>query len=83
MCKIDPKRLARAFDLKVQRLGRDLYRVTGGEEAHLVRYAARKCDCKDHMGKGTVGCKHMLAVMLTRLAPARIVRAAIWCGVVK
>jgi helicase len=59
---IDPYRLRRSLELKVQRLNRHEFRVTGGLEPHHVTTgtASWQCDCMDHQ-RGNV-CKHLLAV---------------------
>jgi len=59
---IDPYRLRRSLDLKVQRLGRNDFRVTGGLEPHQVTTdtTSWQCDCMDHQ-RGNL-CKHLLAV---------------------
>lgn len=61
---IDPYRLARARELRVERLDDSTIRVTGGTEPHLVagRPDGLQCDCPDH-AKGNT-CKHILAVRL-------------------
>lgn len=59
---IDPYRLRRSLDLKVQRLNRNEYRITGGLEPHQVTTATSpwQCDCMDYQ-RGNE-CKHLLAV---------------------
>jgi helicase len=62
---VDPYRLKRASDLTVQVLDHS-FRVTGGQEPHLVtrRGDTLRCDCADHAAGHT--CKHLLAVRLRR-----------------
>lgn len=64
--EIDPYRLRRALDLKVQRLDGGIYEVRGGLEPHRVRLTSGRyhCDCQD-AAQGN-GCKHGLAVRLAR-----------------
>jgi helicase len=64
--EIDPYRLRRALDLRVNGSEAGIYRVTGGLDPHLVHFSDQKfsCDCAD-ANRGTV-CKHMLAVRLAR-----------------
>ena len=64
---IDPYRLRRALELKVERQARARYLVTGGLEPHIVAHPAAgdaRCDCPD-FAKGRL-CKHLLAVRLNR-----------------
>jgi len=63
----DPYRLRRSLELKVFSGDAPLYRVTGGSEPHkvLCRKGAFTCDCADFK-KGTVNCKHILAVRKAR-----------------
>ena len=63
IANIDPYRLRRAIDLKVQRQGTK-FMVSGGLEPHRVKKAKDQysCDCLDFV-KGKL-CKHMLAVRL-------------------
>jgi SWIM zinc finger len=65
-------RLVRALSLKVVAVEVDLWRVDGGQSAHLVGPAG--CDCRDHAVRGGP-CKHALAVALARCAPE--LRAAV------
>lgn len=64
---IDPYRLRRSLELKVFSGDAPLYRVTGGSEPHkvLCRKGVFTCDCADFK-KGTVNCKHILAVRKAR-----------------
>lgn len=62
--QIELRRLARAIHLDVQRVGDGLYRVSGGEQEHLVDLrATQECDCEDRAYRGAV-CAHLLACML-------------------
>ena len=60
---VDPYRLKRAATLTVQRLDH-AFRVTGGQEPHLITRRGRqwRCDCADHAAGQR--CKHVLAVNL-------------------
>lgn len=73
---VDPARLERSLGLRVRRVGRGRYQVTGGKEPHWVDlYTARmpRCDCGDHLWRERV-CKHILAVML-REGDERVIAA--------
>jgi hypothetical protein len=73
---LDPARLTRGLSLRVQREGYGRFRVWGGEETHwvdLVDPAMPRCDCGDHLWRGTV-CKHLLAALL-REGDERVVEA--------
>lgn len=76
---IDPGRLLRALRLEVERLRPGCYRVTGGDEPHLVQVGDDgrwACDCTDSAMRPSAVCKHRLAVYVwRRLAPS--VRAAL------
>ena len=63
---VDPYRLRRSLDLKVQTVGPGAYRVTGGLEPHEVTVSgpAWACDCVDRE-RGNA-CKHLLAVKRVR-----------------
>lgn len=65
-------RLARALSLKATSLGRDQWRVEGGEASHLV--GPEGCDCLDSRVRGG-SCKHRLAVCLVTCEPE--LRAAV------
>lgn len=63
---VDPARLERSLGLRVRRVGRGRYLVTGGEEPHWVdlhTMGMPRCDCGDHLWRDRV-CKHILAVLL-------------------
>jgi helicase len=62
---IDPYRLRRALELRVDGGDEGTYRVTGGMEPHRVTRSAAgiACDCKDSASGQT--CKHQLAVRLS------------------
>ncbi|MEO0373759.1 MAG: DEAD/DEAH box helicase [Cyanobacteria bacterium P01_A01_bin.17] len=64
--EIEPYRLRRALELKVQGQDGGVYRITGGLDPHRVRMGDGQfsCDCPD-FGKGHL-CKHILAVRLFR-----------------
>ena len=73
---VDPARLTRGLELRVERAGYGRFRVTGGDEPHwvdLVDPAMPRCDCGDHVWRGTV-CKHLLAALL-REGDERVVAA--------
>lgn len=63
---VEPYRLRRALDLKVQGQDGGVYRITGGLDPHRVKLASGqfRCDCPD-FSKGHL-CKHILAVRLFR-----------------
>lgn len=67
---VEPYRLLRAAELQVQVIDRG-YRVTGGQEPHLItrRGSGLHCDCPDHASGQT--CKHLLAVGLRQDAQLR------------
>lgn len=62
--EIDPYRLRRAFELSVEHVEANWFRVTGGLDPHQVtaENASYQCDCPD-FAKGNT-CKHILAVRL-------------------
>jgi hypothetical protein len=73
---IDPERLLRAMQLRVERVGRGQYRVTGGDETHyvdLIDPRLERCDCADHLLRQLV-CKHLLACLL-REGDDRVIRS--------
>lgn len=73
---VDPARLERSLGLRVRRVGRGRYQVTGGAEPHWVDLYTRRmprCDCGDHLWRERV-CKHILAVML-REGDERVITA--------
>ena len=63
--KIDPYRLRRAVELTVHMGEPGHYRVTGGNDPHVVKIVQGiyRCDCADFR-KGQPQCKHVLAVKL-------------------
>jgi len=70
---VEPYRLRRALDLRVERRG-TRFQVSGGLEPHLVTLRPQPtCDCAD-FGKGST-CKHLLAVRL-KVGDADLARAA-------
>ncbi len=75
---IEPRRLARALWLEVERLMVEQwdtrqYRVTGAEafastaphDVTVTTADGERCDCADHVYRGSV-CKHVLRVRLLR-----------------
>lgn len=67
---VDPYRLRRALELRVDHLSAEVVRVSGGAEPHAVSVtetAVRKrtysCDCVD-FSKGHAQCKHVLRARL-------------------
>jgi len=66
---IEPYRLCRAFELKVNALGNGTFCVTGGLDPHLVDSSGEssRCDCPDFF-KGNL-CKHILATRLHQKEP--------------
>jgi len=66
---VDPYRLRRALDLKVNGDGKNRWSVSGGSEPRLVTLDNEKfsCSCPDH-AKGRE-CKHRIAVRLHRKDP--------------
>lgn len=66
---VDPYRLRRALELKVDHKSSESVRVSGGTEPHLVQLEtdrSRKvyrCDCHDFV-KGTSLCKHIIRARL-------------------
>ena len=74
---IDPLRLLRALSLRVERLDRGRFRVTGGAEPHyvdLIDRSVERCDCGDFIWRQVV-CQHLLACLL-REGDERVVNAA-------
>jgi len=64
--EIDPYRLRRALDLKVEPRGSAAFLVTGGSDPHVVRLDTEslRCDCRDAAKRHT--CKHQLAVRVSK-----------------
>ena len=64
--EVDPYRLRRALELKVQRPTSRTFVVSGGLEPHKVRpnNGSLSCDCAD-AAKGNL-CKHVLAIRLRK-----------------
>jgi len=63
--RIELHRLARAVHLDVERLSDHRYRVTGGEQPHVVDLRrARECDCEDATYQREYACQHLTATML-------------------
>lgn len=78
-------RIQRAFALKVQPLGGEAYRVTGGArpQGHLVDLidpARPTCSCRDHLTR-QLACKHIVACLLSQSAAAQIAAVAQVAGV--
>ena len=73
---VEPRRLMRSLQLRVERVERGRYRVLGGTEEHhvdLVDPRMERCDCGDHLWRGRA-CKHLLACLL-REGDERVLRA--------
>jgi hypothetical protein len=68
---VDPYRLRRALELRIDRLSSESAWVSGGTEPHHVDIALNtdgvryRCDCADFV-KGHANCKHVLRVRLER-----------------
>jgi hypothetical protein len=69
---VDPYRLRRALDLKVEHCSREVVHVSGGSEPHSIRilhdpwgHPAYTCDCAD-FATGASQCKHVLRACLER-----------------
>jgi hypothetical protein len=67
---VDPYRLRRALELRVDHLSAEVVRVSGGTEPHTVsvtesafRKRSYSCDCAD-FSKGHPQCKHVLRARL-------------------
>lgn len=76
--RVDPRRLLRALRLEVVAVSPGTYRVSGGEQPHLVQAPAKGpwlCPCRDAEIRGA-RCKHVVAVYLFRQL-ARPVREAL------
>ena len=73
MTALDPHRLRRALFLTVTPAEPGAWDVHGGSEPHRVteRQGRLDCDCADRRIRGA-GCKHLLAVMLSRGHPATL-----------
>jgi hypothetical protein len=66
---VDPRRLARALTLRVDRLADGRHVVSGGQEPHVVDLeTAPACHCADARFRDT-RCAHVLAVQLEVLEP--------------
>jgi hypothetical protein len=74
---IEPGRLLRATQLRVERIGLQVYRVTGGREPHRVDTAAKTCNCRDHL-KRKVVCMHLIAARIVERDPV-VFDAAVEC----
>ena len=74
---VDPSRLLRALGLKVETLGPDTYRVTGGREPHTVTTdkVPWRCDCADAAYRPGTRCKHVVAVYFARQLAAPVHQA--------
>lgn len=76
---IDPYRLRRALELKIDSKSLETVRISGGSEPHRIdisynkkRKASYHCDCAD-FEKGTRQCKHILRTRLELRDDAEII----------
>lgn len=60
------KRVCKALDLQVRRIGKGEYEVSGGASVQYVDVNAGDCSCEDRDGQRAQLCKHWIAVSFYR-----------------